>query len=149
MIAPDDALARVREQLRKEVLGQVRDPYARSVLVAALGVLSELGRRVVVADAWCEPSVRAFRAAAPAWAERATVRDDPALARRVAALLAHAKDSGTLDAERASFLEAAEAILTAQWTAEPARRDAELIDELRALVAADNALELAHLERRS
>jgi hypothetical protein len=139
MISPKDALERVRAQLRSELFHRLDgDDYAQSVLVAAIGVLTEVGRRVVEADAWCEPSVVALRASATSWPE-SLARD----------LVERSRAATSLAAERALLLEAAEVVLTAMWERAPAERDAALIAELRGLLAADTALEVAHAGRKT
>ncbi|MGH9884647.1 MAG: hypothetical protein ACREBE_03915 [bacterium] len=135
----------MREQLRTEVLGKLEgDAYARSVLVAALGALSEISRRVAVQDAWCEPSVVRLRAAASGWSER-LIGSTPACAARIGALVVRARSADSLADERSALLEAAEEILTALWALEPHTRDVGLMGEVRELVAADVELEISHL----
>lgn len=139
MISPKDALDRVRAELRSELFHRLEgDDYAQSVLVAAIGVLTEVGRRVVEADAWCEPSVVALRAAATSWP--ASLTHD---------LVARSRAALSLDAERTLLLEAAEVVLTAMWQREPAQRDDALIAELRGLLASDTAREVAHAGRKT
>jgi hypothetical protein len=145
VISPNDALELVRAQLRTEVLGKLEDDaYARSVLVAALGALGEIGRRVVVQDAWSEPSVARLRGVASSWPERLAERA-PACAGRVGELVARARVASSLADERAALLEAAEEVVTALWALEPQKRDVGLMAEVRELVAADVELELAYL----
>jgi hypothetical protein len=139
MISPKDALDRVRAELRSELFHRLEgDDYAQSVLVAAIGVLTEVGRRVVEADTWCEPSVVALRASASSWPEALT-HD----------LVCRSRAASSLDAERTLLLEAAEVVLTAMWERTPAERDAVLIGALRALLAEDTAREVAHAGRKT
>jgi hypothetical protein len=139
VIPPKDALDLVRAQLRSELFDRLAgDDYGQSVLVAAIGVLTEVGRRVVESDAWCEPSVVALRAAATSWPASLT-RD----------LVERSRAATSLGTERTLLLEAAEAVLTGMWAREAAQRDARLIGELRTLLAADTALEVTHAGRKT
>jgi hypothetical protein len=146
MIAPDVALELVRDQLRGEVLPRMAedDDYTRSIVVAAIGILGELSQRVVEADAWCEPSVRELRRAGATWSAHL----EGALAVEVADLVGRSRSAPSLPAERRLLLEAAERIVTSFWAGDGTRVDEELRREVCALVAADNALEVAAGSRR-
>lgn len=142
MIAPDAALELVRNELRNEVLTRLHedDDYVRSIVVAAIGVLGEVAPRVVLADAWCEPSVRELRESARSWAGR--LSDDRDAARRVGDLVERARSAETLSAERGLLLEAAQEVVTTLWAGAPTAEGEALRREVRTLLAADAELEV-------
>ncbi|WP_157186776.1 hypothetical protein [Nocardia jiangxiensis] len=70
MIGPAQALTLVREQLRTEVLPRIdeTDDYARSVLIAALGVLGVLQSNTVEDTGWQDSSATRMRSDIASWA---------------------------------------------------------------------------------
>lgn len=148
MLSPHDALELIRSQLRSEVLSRLDpavDGYAHSIVVAALGVLREIGKRVVDADQWCEPSVRVLREAAGTWPARLDAV--PEVANRIVLLL-EAADSASSPAEaRRQLLDAAETAIEGIWVSTRSADELTLLREIRELLAADTELELKHSGR--
>jgi hypothetical protein len=146
MIAPARALELVRRSLREDVLGAVGegDEHTRSILVAALGILGEVGRRVQADDGWSEPSVARLRAAAATWPGRLDERSGPA----VAELIERSRQSADLRAERLLLMAAAEKIIAAYWSGERSAVAQDLRKEVMEMVEFDNRLEVELGARR-
>ncbi len=143
MIAPKDALELVREQLRTAVLERLdreSDEYAKSVLIAALGVLREMANRVSAADNWCAASVDKLRASATGWPSR--LAPLPECSAQVEHFLAQADAAHSLAEKRSYLLEAAETVISTLWRTDPAQRDAALLGEIRELLTFDTAAEV-------
>jgi hypothetical protein len=69
MIPAATALKLVREQLRSQVLPCLDDDdYARSVLIAAIGVLGAIASTVREDDTWCAASASHMRSELAKWA---------------------------------------------------------------------------------
>lgn len=146
MITPSAALNLVREELRTCVLPRLAedDDYGRSVLVAAIGVLGELGPRVMEDAAWtAEPTARLEEAAAGWHTQLATGRREEA-----------ADGDDTSPQERRSrALTTCDAAAAALWAAGPGAPDAEdatlhrLRAEFLAALSRDVDAELARTTR--
>jgi hypothetical protein len=77
VIPPATALTLVREQLRSQVLPRLdeNDDYARSVLVAAIGVLGAIASTVREDDAWHAASTSHMRSELASWAVDPNIPD--------------------------------------------------------------------------
>ncbi len=144
MIPSVTALGLVREELRTHVLPALPDDeHARSVLVAAIGVLSEVISRVRDDDTWCEASVQRLGSAAATWPQRLQALPDVAAA--VAERVERSLLAKTPSDRRVLLLEAAEEAVVGLWAAPSAGSDdLQLLHaQLRELLGEDTELELA------
>lgn len=68
MIDPDIVLAGIRRDLREIVLPAVEEEFARTAVIAMVGILGELDGRVRSDQRWCAESVNELAAGCERWA---------------------------------------------------------------------------------
>lgn len=139
MIDPHQVLEGLRRDLRGIVLPAVEDEYARSVVVAMMGILRELGPRLRADERWCMQSVQELRAGCERWADALDDLGANSVALRDAS--ARAARETSPEAARGHLLAAASDAVRSVWAAPPG--DHDLLLDIRRVLAADLARQLS------
>jgi hypothetical protein len=142
VIEPGEALDAIRDQLRRLVLPHLEDEGARSVVVAALGILGDLAPRVRSDDRWCLASHDELAAALSGLGPQLV--DRPHMAEHLASAVrdAAAVRSDAPAAAREILMGAAEELLAEVWRDEALRGSKSLLGGLRDVLARDLARQL-------
>ena len=130
----------MRRDLREIVLPAIEDEYVRSLVIAMVGILGELPRQLRSDEAWCAPSVEELQAACERWSSTLGEREP---APRVRELAERALQEESPQAARRLLLAAASAMVAALWDEDRTSRDAELLRDVRHVLGADLAHQLA------
>lgn len=142
---PVDVLAGIRRDLRDVVLPAVEDDYARSVVVAMMGILRALPARIAADERWCVGSVAELQAGCARWAD--ALHGD--VARRVGELGDRAAALASPEAARDLLLGAACEVLAEVWKPGDAGPDAALLRDVRGVLDADLSRQLSAREARA
>lgn len=140
MIEPHPVLEGMRRDLRAIVLPAVEDDYVRSVIVAMMGILRELPRRICADESWCTQSVEELRAGCDRWAEALDAQEVSTVGLR--ALGARAAHGTSPETARGHLLAAATEAVRSVW-AVPDSLDTALLADIRGVLAADLARQLS------
>lgn len=139
MIDPCLAMEAIRSELRSRVLPELEDPYARSVVIAALGILGNLALQVESDERWCEHSVTELIAGCTRWS-----RDEVAgpAGPPLAVAVERAMSERSPWHRRAVLLGAVEMLLGELWARPRDAAGDEILAEVRQVLVRDLAREL-------
>lgn len=102
----------VRSELRSTVLPKIESEYERSVVIAMLGILGDVGAAVAVDERPIVEEAARLRAACDEWI---AVLGEAPLAGRLAELARAADGAATATERRTHLLEAAETLVRELW----------------------------------